>query len=143
MSLILKAARFAQEAHKGQVRKFIDEPYVYHPMRVAGKVTLEGGTEEMVCAAWLHDVIEDCDVSIATLYQEIGPNIPEMVVGLTNPTQIYDEYRGLGRIDRKAIDLAHLRKQSNEVKLIKLCDIWDNMRDFHECSSEFFLEVCS
>src|ERR1700722_13848505 len=58
---VLRATKFATDAHDGQRRKWDDEPYVVHPMRVARRVAAtDGATLEMVVAALLHDVIEDC-----------------------------------------------------------------------------------
>jgi (p)ppGpp synthase/HD superfamily hydrolase len=62
MNLIIKAADLANIAHEGQKRKYNGRPYIEHLMRVAGRVTLlSDSTEEEIAAAWLHDVIEDCD----------------------------------------------------------------------------------
>ena len=61
MNLIEKAKQFAHEAHDsiGQKRKYSGEPYWVHTDAVAEKVAAIGGTEVMVAAAHLHDVLED------------------------------------------------------------------------------------
>jgi len=58
--LIDFAYRYAEEAHKGQVRKYTGEPYINHPVAVARIVAGVTDDCEMICAALLHDVIEDC-----------------------------------------------------------------------------------
>ena len=86
MNKILKAAEFATEAHEGQVRKYVNEPYVRHPARVAARVSLlPWATEEMVCAAYLHDTIEDCDVSYHDdLVPQFGKAVADLVDELTD-----------------------------------------------------------
>ena len=56
---------FATAAHAaiGQKRKYSGDDYIVHPARVASIVTRHGGTDEMIAAAWLHDTVEDTDVS--------------------------------------------------------------------------------
>ena len=68
MSIILKAAALAVRAHEGQKRKYTGFPYITHPARVAGRVgILPVVTEEMVAAAYLHDVLEDTTITKAEI----------------------------------------------------------------------------
>lgn len=61
--LIRKAARFAFDKHRGQVRKGPDKlPYIVHPVEVGVRLTWAGQDEETIAAGFLHDVVEDCDV---------------------------------------------------------------------------------
>ncbi len=60
MELLSKAAAMAIRLHAGQLRKGTTIPYVAHPIEVAGIVLRHGGSEEEACAAFLHDVVEDC-----------------------------------------------------------------------------------
>ncbi len=55
------AEKFAEKAHSeiGQLRKYTNDPYIVHPRNVAYLVKIIGGTEDMICAAYLHDVLED------------------------------------------------------------------------------------
>jgi len=124
---ILRAARLAEEAHRGQCRKWghAQDPYIWHPMRVAGMVSLvEFATVEMVQAAYLHDVLEDTKVNELALYEAgfIGKVIL-FVKALTNPSK----GSNLPRADRKAMDRQHLAGASWEVKVIKLADRIDNL----------------
>lgn len=83
---INKAIEFASRAHAGQTRKYSHQPYVYHPLRVAMYVhNLSNATEEMVQAAVLHDVLEDCpNVTEAQLRENFGPVVVKLVKELTN-----------------------------------------------------------
>ncbi len=61
---IASAEEWATELHEGQFRKYTSEPYIVHPRAVARLVADHGGSPDMVAAAWLHDVVEDCNVTI-------------------------------------------------------------------------------
>lgn len=130
MSLISDAARMASIAHAGQYRKYShsNEPYVTHPMRVAGRVSLvEGATHEMIAAAWLHDTIEDTEVTSEELLKGFPPSVVKMVEELTNPSI---PFKGeLNRAARRKMDHEHLAKVSREAKIIKLADRIDNLSD--------------
>ena len=132
--MIVEAAKLADYAHKGQKRKWSKSHvgYITHPLRVAGMVTLlDGATEEMVAAAWLHDVVEDSHVTIEDIIVRFGKEVGAMVLGLTNASKGMD----LPRAERKKIDREHLAQQSDEVKLIKLCDRIDNLRESIEANA--------
>ena len=81
--LITKAFNFAKQAHKG-VRRLSGEPYIMHPIAVAqiacGEIGL-GSTS--VCAALLHDVVEDTDYTVDDISNLFGPKIAQIVDGLT------------------------------------------------------------
>lgn len=129
MNLILNAAQFAASAHEGQNRKYghSDRPYITHPARVAGRVaTFPGATEEMVAAAWLHDVIEDCGVTAEDLAAKFPLSVIRLVQELTNPSKRHPE---LNRAQRKAMDLEHIKEVSREAKVIKLADRVDNLTE--------------
>lgn len=136
---ILAAARYAKEKHQGQFRKYGDKvPYIYHPMRVAGEVALvDGTTPDMVAAAWLHDVIEDTDATHQDLIDKFGAHIADMVLGLTDITKQDKSLGSRPRAERKQLNNDYLLTQGNEVKLIKLCDILDNVRDMPEEAGGF------
>lgn len=83
--MIKQAYKFAQNAHRGQKRKFVDLPYFSHPKAVAKIVEDMGGTEDMICAAFLHDVIEDCDIKhFDMMFKKFNKKTCDYVVELTN-----------------------------------------------------------
>ena len=63
--MVVEAKMFATAAHAaiGQKRKYSGDDYIVHPQRVAAIVEKHGGTDEMIAAAWLHDTVEDTDVT--------------------------------------------------------------------------------
>jgi (p)ppGpp synthase/HD superfamily hydrolase len=138
MNLIIKAAEFAKHAHEGQVRKYTGRPYVEHPMRVAGEVSMiDGATEQMVAAAWMHDVIEDCAPELRGAMKLLFPqSVCNLVQELTNPSKDHPE---LKRAERKAMDRNHLASVSDEAKIIKLVDRIDNLREMTGAEPDFLL----
>jgi (p)ppGpp synthase/HD superfamily hydrolase len=127
--LLIRAAQFADRAHMGQVRKYSHRPYIEHPMRVAGAMMLRtdidaGGIgEQVVCAAWLHDVLEDSPTTVEQL-GEFGPVITTIVVELTHPP-----LSAGNRAKRNAFYFKRLAKASREAQIVKLLDRIDNLRD--------------
>ena len=81
--LVLKAFEFANEAHKG-VRRRSGEPYILHPIAVAKIVVDEIGLGcKSICAALLHDVVEDTDFTVEDIERLFGEKIASLVDGLT------------------------------------------------------------
>lgn len=128
MELVQRAVQFAEAKHEGQFRKysFQHEPYIFHPMRVAGIVHLSGASTQVVAAAWLHDVLEDTGATKLQVVQACGYAVAALVHMLTNPSKQHPELR---RAERKKMDREHLADVSDEAKAIKLADRIDNLRD--------------
>ncbi|MEG2436426.1 MAG: HD domain-containing protein, partial [Ruthenibacterium sp.] len=121
-----KAYQLAYDAHAGQVR-LSGESYVSHPVAVACLLLDLGLDTDSLCAALLHDVVEDTDTSLATIQTMFGKDVPLLVDGVTK----------LGRICFSSVEeqqAENLRKMllamSRDVRvmLIKLCDRLHNMR---------------
>jgi len=136
MDIIEKARVFATAAHgaAAQLRKYTNEPYIVHPAEVAHIIdTLEGGTTEMIAAAWLHDVVEDTGVTIETIRAEFGTEIAELVGWLTDVSR---PEQG-NRATRKAIDRAHTAMAPAEAQTVKLADLISNCRSIKEHDAAF------
>ncbi len=141
MNIILQAAQVANTLHRGQTRA-CGEPYINHPLRVAGAVMLlADATEEMVAAAWLHDVYEDTLFSTPALVNPFGRKVDMMVVELTN---IFTSkvYPGLNRNRRKGAETRRLDGVSPQAQIIKLCDRIDNLRTIGAKGRGFALLYC-
>jgi (p)ppGpp synthase/HD superfamily hydrolase len=128
MNVIIKAAQFARNAHAGQVRKYTNRPYITHPMRVAGAASMICGADgEIVAAAWLHDVIEDCGVTAERLLQEgFTLGTVGLVLDLTNPSK---GLQGCSRGERKQADRAWICRGSYWAKVLKCLDRLDNLQE--------------
>lgn len=123
MSLIIRARRFATKAHAGQTRKYTGESYIWHPVAVAGLVAMtDDASPAIVVAALLHDVVEDCAVTLGEIRSEFGPIITDLVNAVTDQSRPSDGNRAV----RKAIDREHIAKASPSAKTIKLADLIDN-----------------
>jgi (p)ppGpp synthase/HD superfamily hydrolase len=136
MSTVVEQARtFAIAAHSacGQVRKYTGEPYHVHPAEVAWIVEQAGGTEAQRAAAWLHDVVEDTDVSIELIEQMFGTYVAELVGWLTDVSKPEDG----NRAERKAIDREHTAQASLDAKMIKLADLISNTSSIVEHDEKF------
>jgi len=134
MSIILKAAALAARAHAGIPRKITKFPYIYHPARVAGRVgILPGATEEMVAAAYLHDVLEDTTVTREEIEEATNAQVGFYVDCMTNKSK----GTGLPRAERKALDRRHLSEIPAEVKLIKIIDRIDNLMEMVGATNDF------
>jgi len=131
--LIRKAFEFARKAHEGQKR--VDgSPYINHPIQAALILNEMLADTETICAALLHDTMEDTGVSEETLKKEFGKEVAKLVVGVTKKSKFYFQ-------DREAYTADNLRKillattKDVRVMMIKLADKLHNMRtikDFRE-----------
>lgn len=120
---ILDANHYATDAHRGQFRKYTRDPYIIHPMRVADFVRAVTDDPYTIAAAWLHDVVENCGVSVERLDTLFGHSVALLVSDVTNVSRPEDG----NREHRKAIERARLRFADPRAKTIKLADIIDNV----------------
>lgn len=128
MDLIIQAAQYAAQKHAGQKRKFNDRPYITHPIRVAGRVaTHEMATKELVAAAFLHDVVEDCNIPLSEIENFFGQLVMWYVDELTNDKDVKGN-----RAERKKANREKIKGISHEAKLVKLIDRIDNLYEIPE-----------
>lgn len=116
--LVSLAREIAEYAHAGQSRRgrHGDVPYIYHVEDVAER--LEGESEDVIAAAWLHDVIEDTDIRASTLeFKGVSQDVIDAVVLLTKSYDVeYGEY------------LARIRSNTIARK-VKIADMISNLSD--------------
>ena len=137
--LIEDAYRFADRSHDGQLRKS-GEPYIAHPLEIALYLSDLRLDEQTIAASLLHDVVEDCDVSLDELSANFGPDIAKLVDGVTKLTRLDSRIHDpLGEMPKGADDpdslyAESLRKmlvamaEDIRVVLIKLADRLHNMK---------------
>ena len=93
VDIIERAFRFAKEAHKG-VRRRSGEPYIIHPIAVAKIASQEIGLgSTSICAALLHDVVEDTEYTVEDIEQHFGRKIARIVEGLTKIQAVFSATR--------------------------------------------------
>jgi guanosine-3',5'-bis(diphosphate) 3'-pyrophosphohydrolase len=125
LALLLKALTFAAHKHRDQRRKDAQaSPYINHPIALADVLVNEAGVSDVkvLCAALLHDTIEDTETTPEELEREFGREIAEIVMELT-------DNKMLKKRTRKRMQIAHAASASREAKLVKLADKICNLRD--------------
>ncbi|MBQ8158038.1 MAG: bifunctional (p)ppGpp synthetase/guanosine-3',5'-bis(diphosphate) 3'-pyrophosphohydrolase [Prevotella sp.] len=127
IDLITKAFNFAKQAHKG-VRRLSGEPYIMHPIAVAQIACSEIGLgSTSICAALLHDVVEDTDYTVEDISNMFGPKIAQIVDGLTKISGgIFGEQASAQAENFKKLLLT--MSEDIRVILIKIADRLHNMR---------------
>lgn len=145
MNLIERAKQFAHEAHDSikQVRKYSGQPYWTHTDAVAEKVAAVGGTEAMIAAAHLHDVLEDVTpldktgrFNYDTIVKEFGEDVAKLVGQLTD-VFTKEAFPTYNRKERKEMERERIKSTTPEAKTIKLADLINNTASITEHDKDF------
>ncbi len=152
MNILTDIEEFARQAHGDQQRKFADEPYIEHPIRVMKLCREYTSDLPVLSAALLHDVLEDTavtkDVLSNYLRDVMKPEDAQKTLALTiELTDVYvkENYPKWNRRKRKDAEAARLGNASAAAQTIKYADIIDNSLDISNSSSDFkprFLHEC-
>jgi len=123
-ALLLEAVAFAAEKHRHQRRKDAEaSPYINHPIALASLLKREGvGDLAVLCAALLHDTIEDTNTTADELRVLFGEVITSVVLEVTDD-------KNLERAERKRLQVQHAHALSDRAKLVKLADKVCNVYD--------------
>ena len=122
---VFQALAFAAHKHRDQRRKDEDaSPYINHPIALADILVNEGGVTDHVvlCAAILHDTIEDTETTYEELVVAFGREIADVVAEVTDD-------KSLDKAERKLLQIEHAAHASPRAKLVKLADKTCNLRD--------------
>jgi guanosine-3',5'-bis(diphosphate) 3'-pyrophosphohydrolase len=125
LSIILEALAFAAGKHRDQRRKGSDaSPYINHPIAVANILVNEGAVTDplILCAAILHDTIEDTGTTPEELSSRFGPEITGIVQEVTDD-------KSLPKADRKRLQIEHAPHLTERARTLKLADKISNLRD--------------
>lgn len=127
IELITNTFEFAKQAHAG-IRRRSGEPYIMHPLAVARIVVGEMGLgSTSICAALLHDVVEDTDYTVEDIEQRFGPKIASIVEGLTKISGgVFGEQASMQAENFRKLILT--MSEDVRVILIKIADRLHNMR---------------
>ncbi|WP_010651841.1 HD domain-containing protein [Oceanobacillus massiliensis] len=120
-----KAREFAELAHKGQTRKNSDSAYITHPIRVAERLEQAGFSETLVCAGYLHDVVEDTPIEIEEIEREFGPETARIVAAHT-------EDKSKSWQERKQHTIDTVKYADKEIKCLIIADKLDNLLGLEE-----------
>lgn len=124
---VKKALYFSSEKHNGQYRKGGITPYIVHPVLVAFGVSKYTNDEEIIAAALLHDILEDCkDISIDFLNREFSPRIVQLVIEVSYlPIIKHDSWK-----KRKEEYIAQIERSSKDALLIIAIDKMINFQGY-------------
>lgn len=131
--VLLAVQAFADHAHGEQRRRYSGERYITHPVRVMETCSVYTTSTDVLCAALLHDVLEDTPVPASAIHDFLCKILPEenvikilqLVVELTD-IYTHANYPALNRRTRKKHEVARLARVSADAQMIKCADIIDN-----------------
>jgi len=128
LNKITEAYKYADALHAGQMRQS-GEPYISHPVAVARIVAELGLDTDSICAALLHDTVEDCadKTDLATISKMFGGEVAMLVDGLTKIIQVQVADKEEAHIENIRKMLLAMNKDIRVI-FIKLCDRLHNMR---------------
>lgn len=121
----VRALAFASRKHSQQRRKDADaSPYINHPIALVSILAVEAGIHDSdtLCAALLHDTIEDTDTSVEELVEAFGSGVASLVQEVTDD-------KLLPKVERKLRQVEHAAHLSPKARLVKLADKIANLRD--------------
>jgi guanosine-3',5'-bis(diphosphate) 3'-pyrophosphohydrolase len=133
-NLVCRAFEFAYNLHEGQ-KRVSGEPYICHPVAVAGLLRDLGGDSAMVAAGFLHDIVEDTDTTPEQLEQEFGEEVRQLVEGVTKLSKFNFE----SKTERQAENFRRMflaMAQDIRVIVVKLADRLHNMRTLEPLPAE-------
>ena len=134
VSLICRAFNFAYALHEGQYRKS-GEPYIAHPIAVSGLLRDLGGDSAMIAAGFLHDVVEDTEVTPEEIEERFGPQVRQLVEGVTK----LSKFNFSSKTERQAENFRRMfmaMAQDIRVIVVKLADRLHNMRTLQHLAPE-------
>ncbi len=125
----LRAALFlAERAHRGQMRKGREVPYLLHPVSVATLLFAAGADEDLVCAGYLHDVVEDSEVTLAEIEERFGTHVSHLVDAVTE-RKLESDGSSIPWDVRRRDTIEHLTDAHDDVIALKGADVAINMGD--------------
>lgn len=125
LHILIDAVAFAAHKHRAQTRKGLEaSPYINHPVGLSRVLSHEGGVSDLtvLCAAILHDTVEDTDATEAEIAARFGPAVARVVMEVTDD-------KHLPKAARKQAQVDHAPFLSREARLVKLADKICNLRD--------------
>lgn len=134
IALISRAFEFAYELHKGQYRAS-GEPYIAHPVAVAGLLRDLGGSGVMIAAGFLHDIVEDTDVTPEEIESRFGVEVRQLVEGVTK----LSKFNFSSKTERQAENFRRMflaMAADIRVIVVKLADRLHNMRTLEHLNPE-------
>lgn len=121
--IVDKAQKFAYEKHRNQKRKDGVTPFSDHLEGVVNRLKNLGiSNQDVLCAAWLHDILEGTDTTFDEINDIFGNSISVLVLSLTKDSE-------LSKKERETQYIQQLKDSTLQSKIIKFCDISANLKD--------------
>ena len=133
-ALLEKAYHFAEKSHTGQTRSSGEE-YFIHPINVAATLIKLRLDMDSIAAGLLHDVVEDCDVTPEDIEKEFGPDVCQIVVGLTKISKIKFKTKEESQAENFRKMVIAMAKDLRVI-IVKLGDRMHNMRTLQYVSED-------
>lgn len=130
---VKKAYEMAKTAHQGQVRKSSHEEYIHHPVRVYDLVLQYTDDADVLCAALLHDAVEDTNLTFDAIESELGKRVRHLVEEVSTKK---GDKKALSWKRRKENTVLSIYSLSEEALLIELADKVDNAYHFKNLINE-------
>jgi len=131
ISLLDKAVVFAAKKHEGAMRKGGIQPYIFHPLEVVSLASMITNDQEILCAAMLHDVLEDTETVKFEILDKFNKRIMDLVL-TESENKRQGESREASWKQRKTEAIEQIRNSKDiGSKIICLCDKVSNLRSFH------------
>lgn len=129
--MIDKAIIFAAHCHEGMVRKGNNQPYIFHPLEVLNLVSMMSDDEEVLCAAVLHDTVEDTAATIQDIKEQFGERVAKLVDYESEDKRGQVNKAGTW-VERKQEAIDTLKNVDDiGAKMVALGDKVSNLRSFH------------
>lgn len=123
-----RALHLAEKAHRGTTRKAGDQPYVLHPIVVAQVLAAARADTDLICAAYLHDVPEDTELTLRDIEDEFGARVARLVGGVTKAS--HDEHGDKYTSDQKAATTEQAMTIAEiDICALKAADLIANLSD--------------
>ena len=135
-----KALIFSIQSHHGQKRKGDGRPYIMHPLTVMATlydIKHSSNALLIATAAVLHDVVEDCNVSISTIAKKFGHQVASLVDELTSDKNEISKMGKTEYLKKKMLEM------SSYALIIKLCDRYDNVKDLGSLSIDNAIRIAN
>lgn len=120
--LAIALADYYHSKGRQPTRKYTGAPYITHPAQVVEILRTVNPDSDMVCAAWLHDTLEDTDLPANVICQIFGAHVHDLIQEVSDISKPEDGKRSI----RKKLDHIHLSRASAAGQTIKLADLIDN-----------------
>ena len=125
---VRNALQLAERLHRGMSRKSGDHPYLLHLVAVATVLSAVGADDDLLCAAYLHDAVEDTDYSLLEIEDEFGQRVASLVAAVSEPRQSADGSL-LSREEKADHVLATMETAEIGVVALKAADLIANASD--------------